>query len=661
MAAVLIGNYSVQQVIGEGTYGKAILCRDEKSRQTVVLKEISLAKMANVEKEDIISESQNLKAMNHPNIVKTQTTFIEKKKFYVVNEFIDGTTLATIIKDANGLSISEQQILDYFIEVCFAVKYLHDRKIVHRNLHSRNIFVTRYNVVKVGDPAFAKVLDHSAEYDRANYGTPYNMSPEVCCGCEYSQKSDIWALGCLLYEMCTLKPVFALDKATESVMKILVSCQPEIPNIYSVDLNNLISSMLLKSADERPGINDILQIPIVRERIENLFMAKLHRLEFTEPMRQRTFGRPNLGQKPGTVKLSRPKIAKNEKKKIDTKPRKPPAERDVSGLAVCAVGVDPMSMMQKRVQAKYDVMSSKSSVASGLTLDGSCASREEFDEMRRKEIKLRQKMREEERAKVMKELSEDAKHRKKAYEQMEAPFKKIREKQLAQEKETQEEDKLFLTIEAAKPPPVGTRAMKASDRQREVDLLIDLIKQRREEVQKMKVMQARMTDDVIMIGNMEVPVELPKTAKEKQKSSQSSQRPLQVPDLESVDAAEDQDNLAIAAIAKNTFEIPPSDDEFSQFAEFSPSKETGFFYFSGLPIDIPGVEDCDSMDDRLDCLNQFLEQGLGQEGTEEAKQVVRSISMEDGSESDFKKVFSNKGLLAYFPFVEHYIFCENYE
>ena len=665
MSGVLIGDYALQQVIGEGVYGRALLCRHEKSREPCVLKEISVAKLANVEKEELMNEASNLKLLNHPNLVKVKDTFFDKKGFYVVTENIDGGSLGSIIHSNSGCILPEEQILDWFIEVCFALKYLHDRKIVHRNLHSRNVLMTKYNVLKLSDLAFAKVLDHSTEYENANYGTPYNMSPEVCLGIDFSMKSDIWSLGVLLYELCTCRPVFAPDSVT--VVKLLAGKQPKLPEEYTVDLSNLLVDMLQKNQEMRPTINEILDMPLIRDRVEMLLVTKARRLEFTQPRKARSFGRPNFGQKKPVLK--KPKIQSQTKTKQHERVVKktPPPEADLSGLEVCAVQNDPVSMMTKKVQPKYDVMSSAqssavssrySSYASGLTLDESlCQSKEEFDKLRAKEIRMRHKQLAEERIRIMKELSEEARNRKKNLDKLEAPFKKIKEKIHSKDQDS-EEDMLLLAIEAAKPPPaVGQHKVHAPDRVRELDVLMELIRQRREEVQKTKVAQAKMAEDVIMIGSTEVSVDVPR---EKRKSALSSQRSVVVPDLEPVDADEDNDNVALAAIAKNLLDIPPTDDESATFGGFAPSSETGYFYCNGLPIDIPSIQDCDSMADRLDCIQQFLEQGLGIDGVEDAKQCISNIGYSDGTATDFKRVFSNRGLLVYFPFVEQYIFCEHY-
>lgn len=675
--ACIIGDYSLQQVISEGTYGRALLCREDKTRKTVVLKEISVEKMANVEKEAVEQEAANLVLMNHPNIVKVERTFFDKKAFYLVNNFTEGITVADLVKGAEGAPFGVGHVLDWFIEICFAVKYLHDRQIMHRNIHSRNVIITTYGVAKLCDVAFAKVIEHSPEYNHANRGTPYNIAPETCLGLEFTYKSDVWALGLLLLELCTTEPVFNGQGMSHVVMRILAGVKPNVPEDYGPEISELVVGMLKREQTERLTIDEVLRSSAVRNRMEIYYAQKVRRIEATEPIRARNSGwqgqKPSLGQKKTAkprVKDAKSKDPEAKKSKIcpgrlgkpEEKPKRlPPPPQDVSGLAVSAVGIDHNAMMVKKVVPKYDIMSSKcSSAASGLRMDDSCQSREDFDRLRVKDIEDRQKEREGERARVMKELSEDAKHRKKSYDKLEAPFKRIRDKAQNPASSEHDEDELLMAVETAKPAPVvGMHFSKATERMRDVDVLVDLIRQRREDVQKSKVARARMRDDVVLIGNTEVAVDLPKSRQSAQRSAQSTQRSVVI-ERESVDGQEDEEILMLAAIAKNILDIPPGDHEAETVGNFIPSLEAGFFYFTGLPLDIPGIADVESMEERLDCLQQFLEDGLGSEGAESAKICVRKVSLESRDPAELRKVFSNNGLLVYFPFVEHYIFCEQF-
>ena len=98
-----------------------------------------------------------------------------------------------------GKLFPESQIITWFVQMALAMNYVHDKKILHRDLKTQNIFLTSKGDIKIGDFGIARVLQHT--YDCANtaIGTPYYLSPEICQEKPYNQKSDIWSLGCIFY------------------------------------------------------------------------------------------------------------------------------------------------------------------------------------------------------------------------------------------------------------------------------------------------------------------------------------------------------------------------------------------------------------------------------------------------------------------------------
>ena len=110
----------------------------------------------------------------------------------------------------------------------------------------------------------AKILQHTYDCAKTAIGTPYYLSPEICQEKPYNIKSDIWSLGCMLYELVTLCHAFDANSMKGLVMKILRGNYPPIPSYYSDDLKHLIADMLNKDPRKRPSVNKILERPFLR-------------------------------------------------------------------------------------------------------------------------------------------------------------------------------------------------------------------------------------------------------------------------------------------------------------------------------------------------------------------------------------------------------------
>ncbi|CAJ0963399.1 unnamed protein product [Ranitomeya imitator] len=171
-------------------------------------------------------------------------------------------------------------ILDWFVQLCLALKHVHDRKILHRDIKSQNIFLTKSGTIQLGDFGIARVLNSTIELARTCIGTPYYLSPEICENRPYNNKSDIWALGCVLYEMCTLKHAFEAGNMKNLVLKIIRGSYPPVSVHYSYDLRNLLSMLFKRNPRDRPSVNSILEKPFIFKRIEKLLSPQLIAEEF---------------------------------------------------------------------------------------------------------------------------------------------------------------------------------------------------------------------------------------------------------------------------------------------------------------------------------------------------------------------------------------------
>ncbi|NXB82205.1 NEK1 kinase, partial [Donacobius atricapilla] len=273
--------------IGEGSFGKAILVKAKENGQQYVIKEINISKMSNKEREESRREVAVLANMKHPNIVLYRESFEENGCLYIVMDYCEGGDLFKKINAQRGILFSEDQILDWFVQICLALKHIHDRKILHRDIKSQNIFLTKDGTIQLGDFGIARVLNSTAELARTCIGTPYYLSPEICQNKPYNNKSDIWALGCVLYEMCTLKHAFEAGNMKNLVLKIISGPFPPVSMHYSYDLRNLLSQLFKRNPRNRPSVNSILEKNFIAKRVEKFLTPELIAEEFSHKIFQK--------------------------------------------------------------------------------------------------------------------------------------------------------------------------------------------------------------------------------------------------------------------------------------------------------------------------------------------------------------------------------------
>ena len=220
-------HYSVVRQIGRGNFGSVYLVEERGSSASPppqwVVKKIAIFGMQPQEAEHAMAEARMQKAMHHPCIVGYKDSWLEDEHLHIAMEYCNGGDLGSAIKraKAEGRHFSEAQVLDWFSQLCFAVRYIHAEKILHRDLKTQNVFLTDQNLVRLGDFGIAKVLDNTLASAKSVVGTPYYMSPEVCQSKPYNANSDVWALGCVLYELCTLCHAFEADSMLHLVVKIV--------------------------------------------------------------------------------------------------------------------------------------------------------------------------------------------------------------------------------------------------------------------------------------------------------------------------------------------------------------------------------------------------------------------------------------------------------
>ncbi|XP_055282152.1 serine/threonine-protein kinase Nek5 [Moschus berezovskii] len=292
--------YDMIKAIGEGAFGKAYLAKRKSDSEHCVIKEINFEKMPSQEKEASKKEVILLAKMKHPNIVTFFNSFQENNRLFIVMEYCDGGDLMKRIRRQRGVLFSEDQILSWFVQISLGLKHIHDRKVLHRDIKTQNIFLSKNGMVaKLGDFGIARVLNNTMELARTCVGTPYYLSPEICQNKPYNNKTDIWSLGCVLYELCTLRHPFEGNNLQQLVLKI---CQAHVPPIsprFSRDLQFLISQLFEVSPQDRPSINSILKRPFLENLIAKYLTPEVIHEEFSHPLLHKA--RPSASQPAGKV------------------------------------------------------------------------------------------------------------------------------------------------------------------------------------------------------------------------------------------------------------------------------------------------------------------------------------------------------------------------
>nr|XP_046262549.1 serine/threonine-protein kinase PAK 2-like [Scatophagus argus] len=209
---------------------------------------------------DLDSEIEILSTISHPHIVSCKNSFKGNNTHYVVMNYCEGGSLAAKIRE--GQPNHESQVLSWIVEICVALKTIHEKGLIHKNLTPENVFLTEFGTVCLGD--LGKINKNCSTSTQSTTNQTINyLAPEVFPKGTYDAKSDIWSLGCLLYELCTLKPAFSAGAATKLMPTITGGHLPSLTEPFSPELRELLNDMLSRNPQSRPTASEILQCPIM--------------------------------------------------------------------------------------------------------------------------------------------------------------------------------------------------------------------------------------------------------------------------------------------------------------------------------------------------------------------------------------------------------------
>lgn len=265
-----LADFKQLALLGEGAYSAVYKVLRLADGEIYALKKVKLPSLSDKEKQNALNEVRLLASIVHDNVIAYKEAFFDDKTrcLCIITECADGGDLFQQIvrcqKERNHLA--ENDVWRYLHGMCHGLKALHDMRILHRDLKPANVFLNStpegQNIAKLADFNVSKVAKRGLCMTQT--GTPYYASPEVWRDMPYDAKSDMWSLGCVLYELVALRPPFRAEDMEGLYRKVLRGQYPRIPPHYSQDLSEVLATLLQVNPRHRPSIDQLIDLPVMK-------------------------------------------------------------------------------------------------------------------------------------------------------------------------------------------------------------------------------------------------------------------------------------------------------------------------------------------------------------------------------------------------------------
>src|SRR5579859_1885536 len=266
--ATRVDRYEILGELGRGGMGIVYRAKDPVIGRTVAVKTIRLSEEGSgLSHEQLVerfqTEARAAGLLTHPNIVVIYDAGETDGLYYITMELLNGKSLQSLID--SGEKFPFPRLLRITEQVCSALQYAHDHKVVHRDIKPANVMVSADDLVKITDFGTAKILQYGASQQTGTAGTPAYMSPEQVKGKVVDGRTDIFSLGVMLYEITTgQKPFQGQDIAT--ILYRILSEEPVPPHQRNPSIPPGVSSAIMKALAKSPH----LRYENCRELLEDL-------------------------------------------------------------------------------------------------------------------------------------------------------------------------------------------------------------------------------------------------------------------------------------------------------------------------------------------------------------------------------------------------------
>lgn len=273
-------NYHVLEIIGEGSFGKVYKGRKKYSSQVVALKFIPKVGKPEKELRNLRREIDIMRNLHHENIIEMLDSFETGKEVVVVTDYAEGE-LFQILEDDG--SLPEEQVQQIACQLVSALYYLHSHRILHRDMKPQNILLGKSGIVKLCDFGFARAMSFNTLVLTSIKGTPLYMSPELVEEKPYDHTADLWALGCILYELFTGTPPFYTNSIFQLV-SLIIKDPVKWPKNMTPVFKDFLQGLLTKNPRSRLAWPDLLHHPFVAEGVHVREEDTHLQSPFTQPL-----------------------------------------------------------------------------------------------------------------------------------------------------------------------------------------------------------------------------------------------------------------------------------------------------------------------------------------------------------------------------------------
>lgn len=263
-------DYQQIRDLGRGTFGDVFLVKKLKTNENLVMKVVDVRFLDQKQKDKAMNEVALMKKFRHPYIVEYKESFLDDNKLCIIMAFCDGGDLHATIEEnkQQNTYIPEQKILKWLVQILLGLRAIHNSKCLHRDIKPQNLLLDKDGRLRIADFGVSKRLDSTMAQARSMIGTPYYFSPELAQGTPYAWASDMWAIGCLLYELAALYPPFHKATNMAELISLIRNMRiPTLPKFYSLEFQALVTRLLTRDPEKRATCEALLQSRILLEII----------------------------------------------------------------------------------------------------------------------------------------------------------------------------------------------------------------------------------------------------------------------------------------------------------------------------------------------------------------------------------------------------------